>query len=39
LGGEQDGIVFKLDYTLGTLIFSSYFGGSGDDAVFSIDTD
>lgn len=37
--GEQDGIVFKLDYTMGTLLFSSYIGGSNDDAVFSIDTD
>ena len=38
-GGGQDGVVFKLDYTLSTLLFSSYIGGSGDDAVFSIDTD
>ena len=38
-GGWQDGVVFKLDYTLSTLLFSSYIGGSGDDAVFSIDTD
>ncbi len=39
MGGGQDGVVFKLDYTLGTLLFSSYIGGSEDDAVFSIDTD
>lgn len=37
--GEQEGVVLKLDYTLGTLLFSSYIGGSSDDAVFSIDTD
>lgn len=37
--GAQEGIVFKLDYTLSTLLFSSYLGGSNDDAVFSIDTD
>ncbi len=37
--GGQEGIVFKLDYTLGSLLFSSYLGGGEDDAVFSIDTD
>ncbi len=37
--GGQEGVVFKLDYTLSSLLFSSYLGGSGDDAVFSIDTD
>ena len=38
-GGRQDGVVFKLDYNLSNLLWSSYIGGSGDDAVFSIDTD
>ncbi len=38
-GGGQDGVVFKLDYNLSNLLWSSYIGGTGDDAVFSIDTD
>lgn len=38
-GGGQDGVVFKLDYNLQNLLWSSYIGGSGDDAVYSIDTD
>ena len=38
-GGGQDGVVFKLDYNLSNLLWSSYIGGSGDDAVYSIDTD
>lgn len=38
-GGGQDGIVFKLDYNLSNLLWSCYLGGSGDDAVNSIDTD
>lgn len=37
--GLQEGVVFKLDYNLTTLVWSSYIGGSSDDAVFSIDTD
>lgn len=37
--GGQEGVVFKLDYSLSTMLFSSYIGGSGDDAVYSIDTD
>lgn len=37
--GKQDGVVFKLDYNLSNMLFSSYIGGSEDDAVFSIDTD
>lgn len=35
----QNGIVFKLDYNLRNLIWSTYLGGSGDDAVYSIDVD
>ncbi|MBP1630551.1 MAG: hypothetical protein H6Q15_1444 [Bacteroidetes bacterium] len=38
-GGKQDGVVFKLDYSLSTMLFSSFIGGSEDDAVFSVDTD
>ncbi|MBP1645942.1 MAG: domain containing protein [Bacteroidetes bacterium] len=37
--GKQDGVVFKIDFNLSTMLFSSYIGGSEDDAVFSIDTD
>lgn len=37
--GKQDGVVFKLDYSLSNMLFSSYIGGSEDDAVYSIDTD
>ena len=35
--GKQEGVVTKLSSTLGTLVWSSYVGGSGDDAVYSID--
>lgn len=38
-GGRQDGIVFKLDYNLRNLLWSTYLGGSGDDAIYSIDVD
>ncbi|MFA6807312.1 MAG: PKD domain-containing protein, partial [Bacteroidales bacterium] len=37
--GGQEGVVFKLDNSLSTMLFSSYIGGSSDDAVYSIDTD
>ncbi|MCX6231641.1 MAG: gliding motility-associated C-terminal domain-containing protein, partial [Bacteroidetes bacterium] len=37
--GKQEGIVFKLDYNLTNLIWSSYLGGSENDAIFSIDND
>ncbi len=36
-GGRQDGVVLKLTTNLNNLIFSSYFGGTGDDACFSTD--
>lgn len=39
LWGQQDGVVFKLDYNLRHLLWSTYLGGSGDDAVYSIDVD
>ncbi|MBP5677841.1 MAG: gliding motility-associated C-terminal domain-containing protein [Bacteroidales bacterium] len=38
-GGKQDGIVFKIDYNLRTLLWSTYLGGSNDDAIYSIDVD
>ena len=37
--GKEEGIVFKLDQNLSNLVWSSYIGGSEDDAVYSIDTD
>ena len=37
--GEQDGVVFKLDYNLQNMLWSTYLGGTGDDAVYSIDVD
>ncbi len=37
--GKQEGIVFKLDYNLSNLIWSTYVGGSEDDAIYSIDND
>ncbi len=38
-GGKQDGVVFKLDHNLHTLLWSTYLGGSKDDAVYSVDVD
>lgn len=35
-GGGQDGIVFKLNQNLTQMIWSSYLGGSQDDAIFSL---
>ncbi|NVN94871.1 MAG: gliding motility-associated C-terminal domain-containing protein [Bacteroidetes bacterium] len=37
--GKQEGIVFKLDYNLSNLIWSTYIGGTEDDAIYSIDND
>ncbi len=34
LGGGQDGVVLKINPTCNTLLFSSYLGGTGDDAAF-----
>lgn len=34
--GSQDGCVFKLDATCSTLMYSTYLGGSGDDACFAL---
>jgi gliding motility-associated-like protein len=36
-GGLQDGIIFKFKKDLTQLIWSSYLGGSEDDAIYSID--
>lgn len=38
-GGGQEGVVFKLDYNLSHLMWSTYLGGYKDDAVYSIDVD
>lgn len=35
-GGIQDGVVVKMDNSLTTVIWASYLGGSGNDAVYSI---
>lgn len=35
----QNGVVFKLDYNLRNMIWCTYLGGNGDDAVYSIDVD
>ena len=32
--GAQDGVIFKMSPNLGSVIFSTYFGGAGDDACF-----
>ncbi len=36
-GGGQDACLFQLSADLSTLIFSTYLGGSGDDAAYGID--
>ncbi len=33
-GGNQDGVILKLNPNLSSLLFSTYFGGAGDDACF-----
>jgi len=33
-GGRQDGVILKLTPNLSSILFSTYFGGSGDDACF-----
>lgn len=35
----QDGVVLKLDYNLRNMLWCTYLGGLGDDAVYSIDLD
>jgi gliding motility-associated-like protein len=36
LGGKQDAVVFKFDPSLSNLIWSSYLGGAGNDAGYSL---
>lgn len=38
-GGKQDGVVLKLDHNLRNLLWSTFLGGSNNDAVYSIDVD
>lgn len=38
-GSDLDGVIFKMDNKLTTLIWSSYLGGNGDDAAYSIALD
>lgn len=33
-GGRQDGVILKFNQNLSSLLFGSYFGGTGDDACF-----
>lgn len=35
-GGSRDGVIFSLNSTLSTLLYSSFVGGSGDDAVLAL---
>jgi gliding motility-associated-like protein len=37
-GARQDGVIIKFSPDLSTVLFSSYFGGSGDDACFVLST-
>lgn len=39
LGGQQDGIVFKLSADFSSLIWSTYFGGTENDACYSVKLD
>ncbi len=38
-GGRQDGIIVKFNAGLSAVLFSTYFGGSGDDACFVLSQD
>ena len=37
--GQQEGVIFKLNPTCSQLLWSTYFGGSEDDAIYSLDLD
>ncbi len=39
LGGSQDGVYFKLNPSLSTMIYSTYIGGGGDDAAYVLTLD
>jgi PKD repeat protein len=36
-GGGQDGVIFKMDNSLTTMLWASYFGGSGNDGIYALD--
>lgn len=38
-GGGQEGCVFQMDNSLSSLVWSSFLGGSDDDAVYAVDID
>ncbi|WP_341905490.1 T9SS type B sorting domain-containing protein [Fluviicola taffensis] len=39
LAGQQDGVIFKLSSDLSTMLWGSYFGGTNNDACYSIKID
>ncbi len=39
IGGQQDGVLFKLSADFSNLLWSSYFGGSNNDAIYSVKID
>jgi gliding motility-associated-like protein len=39
IGGQQDGVVFKLSADFSTLMWSSFYGGSANDACYSVKID
>ena len=39
LKGNQDGCIVKMDYQLSTIIWSTFLGGSKDDAIYSLELD
>lgn len=39
LSGQQDGVIFKLSSDLSTMLFSTYYGGTNNDACYSVKVD
>jgi len=39
IGGQQDGVVFKLSANFSTLLWSTYYGGTANDATYSVKID
>lgn len=39
IAGQQDGVIFKLSPDLSTLLFSTYYGGTNNDACYSVKVD
>ena len=39
LAGQQDGVVFKINSDFSSLLFSSFYGGSNTDAIYSVKID